>query len=432
MFKRIRSLLSHSRLPLGVSAVDKATAHRVRFLKSPRPFAVGRLLCVSGGVTVATILGLRFVEVMSAKGRPVFIPLSFPKQEPQQKFKDTDPEFRAFVRFNSSRVRTQRARKAFEEKAVEILRKFFPNQLSGEMKPVQSLLYFHYPLGPPRGYLQKGLQISYKPVDSSATDPKEKYLVLTVEYVERRLKQEQYLRREAILFPRWMFGAVRNSIRAIWEDITLPEDPDEDDKIEDFDDLVQYGVHLSKWTLQNFKEDLQKTMEHMPPPNGHIIVDGMVQITTNRLLITVDLTGSFSPKKPDEATVHRIGVRFAAKIKPPPQKFRIVDDSKPMDLSKAVGSGLKKDIEMVEAAAKKDDLDLDNSKALVGKCADVEKRDVGNVSDQDVVKQLVPTNARVGKLDTAEGEEEDQRKPPQDAPPASPPKPQQSPPPPRE
>ncbi|KAI5846984.1 hypothetical protein BZA05DRAFT_406056 [Tricharina praecox] len=429
MFKRVRSLLSHSRVPLGVGAVDNANVYRVRFLKPPRPRGGGgRLLHIFGGLAVTIILGLRVVQVMSASGQPVFIPLSFPKQEEQQKYKRSDPEVKAFMRFGSDRARTRRVRRAFEEKTIEILRKSFPDQFLGQVKPTHSLLYFHYPPGPPRGYLQKGLQLSYKPPDLTATDPEDKYSVLTVEYVERRLKQEQYLQREAILFPRWMFNAVNNSIRTIWADITLPRDSNEDDKIEDINDLVQYGVDLSQWTLQSFKDDLKKTKRRMPPPNGHIIIDGMVQVTTDNILITVDITGSFNPQKPDEATMHRIAVRFASKIKQPPQKFRMVDAPKPMDLSKAVVSGLKKDIEMAKAAAKKGEPELETSKALVEKCVDAEKRDAESVDDQDIVKRLVPTNVRVEKLDTKKSEE-DQHKPRQDAPPATPSEPQQSPPP---
>jgi len=431
MFRRFRSILSHSRVPLGVGAVDNANVYRVRFLKPPRSRGGGggRLLHIFGGLAITTILGLRVVQMMSASGQPVFIPLSLPKQELQQRYKRSDPEIKEYMRFGNDRERTRRVRQVFEEKTVEILRKSFPDQFFGQVKPTQSLLYFHCPPGPPRGYLQKGLQLSYKPPDPAATNPEDKYSVLTLEYVERRLKQEQYLQREAILFPRWMFSAVNNSIRAIWADITSPRDPREDDKIEDINDLVQYGVDLSQWTLQNFKDDLKKTKRRMPPPNGHVIVDGMVQVTTDSILITVDLTGSFNPRRPDEATVHRMAVRFATKIKQPPRKLRVIDGSKPMNLSKAVVSGLKKDIELVKAAAKKDETELETSKALVEKCADAEKRE--SAGGRDIAKRSVPTNTRVEGLDTAKGEE-DKHKPRQDAPPATPPEPQQSPPPPRE
>jgi hypothetical protein len=444
MFGRFRSLLSHSRIPFKVDAAN-AKVYRVRFVKPQRQKGGANrffYLLSSGALTV--ILGIKVVQTMSLSGQPIFIPLGFPKQEPPQKFKNTDPEVRAFVRFANDRSRCQKARRVFENKTVEILKKSLPGQIGNEVKTIHSLLYFHYPQGPPPSYSQKGLQIVYKPPDPTSTSREDQYSVIEVDYCERRLKFQQQLRRESILYPRWMFQAVSNSIRDIWADITSPREPDED-AIEGFDDLVQYGVDLSQWTFQNLKDDLKKTKPKMPPPNGYVIIDGMVQVTTNNVIITVDLTGSFNPENPEQATVHRMGVRFATK-RPQPQRQKILSPElgKPLDVSKAVVTGLKKDIAAAAKTAVK------NDDELIDEPKDQEKRKIHDATSQSIVERLVEVNGRAeqeSKLLEAGKRKEDQverHNPREDttlpskvqdidnSSPATPSGPQQSSPPPRE
>jgi hypothetical protein len=442
MFRRFRSLLSHSRIPFKVDA-GNAKVYRVRFVKPRQKGGANRFFYLLSSSALTVILGIKVVQAMSLSGQPLFIPLGFPKQEPPQKFKDTDPEARAFVRFSNDRSRCQKARRIFENKTVEILKKSLPGQIGTEVKAIHSLLYFHYPQGPPPSYSQKGLQIIYKPPNPTSTSPEDQYSVIEVDYCERRLKFQQQLRRESILYPRWMFQAVSNSIRDIWADITSPREPDEE-AIEGFDDLVQYGVDLSQWTFQNLKDDLKKTKPKMPPPNGHVIIDGMVQVTTNNVVITVDLTGSFNPENPEQATVHRMGVRFASKLQQP-QRRKIISPElgKPLDVSKAVVTGLKKDIAAAKTAVKNDD-------RIINETKDQEKRKIQGVTSQSIVERLAEVNGRgekESKLLEAEKGKEDQVErhnlmentalPPkvQDidrSPPATPSGPQQSSPPPRE
>lgn len=386
---------------------------------------------------------------MSMSGQPLFIPLGFPKQDPPQKFQNTDPEVRAFVRFANDRARCWKARTIFENKAVEILKKSLPGQIDSEVKAIHSLLYFHYPQGPPPTYSQKGLQIVYRPPDPTATYPDDQYSVIEVDYCERRSKFNQQVRRESILYPRWMFNAVSNSIRDIWADLTDPRElSDESTKIEDFNDLVQYGVDISQWTFQNLKSDLQKTKPRMPPPSGHVIIDGMVQVTTINVVITVDLTGSFNPEIPDEATVHRMAVRFATR-RPQPQRQRTLSPEmgNSLDLSKAVVTDLKKDIEGTKTAVTKDD--QVESKGFIDERKDQEKRAMQSASSPSIVERLAEANGREKDsklLEAGKGKEEqvELRKPREDtsrppkvqdidsSPPATPSGPQQPPPPPRE
>ncbi|KAF8536230.1 hypothetical protein BDD12DRAFT_298014 [Trichophaea hybrida] len=409
MFSRLRSILTHSRVPLKVDAAQNASnVYRVRFVK-PRPKSGAKFLYVVGTTVITVMLGFRVVQVMGMGGQPLFIPLGFAKQEEPQKFKKDDPEVKAFIKFGSNRALARKARRVFEDKTVQILRTSLAGQLGPQIRAIHSLLYFHYPHGPPPGYRQKGLQFVYRQLDPTSMDPEDQQSVLEVGYAERRMEADRYLRRESIIFPRWMFYAVKNSLLDIWADITSPRDPNEEEKIEDVFGLVQYGMDLSQWTLANLKDDLKRTRMRLPPPSGHVIIDGMVQVTSNNMLVTVDLTGSFNPENPEQATVHRMSVRFVSKFKPPPKK-RISDVGNSLDLGREVVSGLKKDIDSAKVVTKGDDKNLEKPK---NRDDGGQKRDLGVSTSPDIVGRLVKSNTGVGDvakvLDTEKTKDDAQR-----------------------
>jgi len=410
MFSRLRSILTHSRVPLQVDATQNASnVYRVRFVK-PRPKSgAGRLVYFVGTTVITVVLGVRVVQLMGMGGQPLFIPLGFARQEEPQKFKKDDPEVKAFIKFGSNRALARKARRVFEDKTIQILRTSLADQLGTQIRAIHSLLYFHYPHGPPPGYRQKGLQFVYRPPDPTSPNPEDQHSVIEINYAERHMGADRYLRRESIILPRWMFYAVKNSLLDIWADITTPRDLNEEEKIEDVFGLVQYGVDLSQWTLANLKDDLKRTRMRLPPPSGHVIIDGMVQVTSNNMLVTVDLTGSFNPENPEQATVHRMSVRFVSKIKPPPKKKQIsADVGNSLDLGKEVVSGLKEDMDPVKVATKGNDKNLEKPK---NRNDESQKRDLGVSTSPNIVGRLVESNTRVGDvadvLDAEKTEKED-------------------------
>jgi hypothetical protein len=135
----------------------------------------------------------------------------------------------------------------------------------------------------------------------------------------------------------------------------------------------------------------------------------MVQVTSNNMLVTVDLTGSFNPENPEQATVHRMSVRFVSKIKPPPKKKQIsADVGNSLDLGKEVVSGLKEDMDPVKVATKGNDKNLEKPK---NRNDESQKRDLGVSTSPNIVGRLVESNTRVGDvadvLDAEKTEKED-------------------------
>lgn len=461
MFSRLRSILRHSRVPITVDSANHASnVYRVRFLRPVSKERSAKFSHIIGLTLLTAVLGARVVQVMSLNGQPAFIPLGFAKQESPRPFKKDDPEVRAFLRFGSDRARTKKARRVFEDRAVQILQKSLSVKIGTHIRDVRSMLYFHYPQGPTPGFRQNGLQFVYRPRDPTAVNLEDRSAVIEINYTERHIKPNQYLRRETILYPRWMFYAVRNSLLDIWADITSPRHPDEAE-IGGVADLIQYGVDLSQWTLANLKDDLTKTKTRLPPPSGHVIIDGIVQVTTNRMLITVDLTGSFNPENPEQAAVHRMTVRFFSKLRPSGGRTKKQAEPAalegPLGLGRAVVSGLKEDIKpakeaaaaaaaaaAVEAAAvaaanasatKEEGLEEQKQRKEGG-----EKPDLEMAKGSDIVDRLVKSNAPVGNdknmLDGGDNREHASSRQAADAkkPPPRPPRPSesQSPPSPRE
>jgi hypothetical protein len=387
MFRSLRSILDYSRLPLKVGAIRNAKVYRVRFVKSNQDPSVGKTIYAAKTLysaafySLAVIIGYRIVSGVTDK--PIFIPLGFPRPEPPRRFTPQDPEVASFHRFNRDSYKTKKARSIFEDKTVKLVESNFADRVGTDAKQVRSMLYFHYPAGPSPGYRQRGLQVSYRPNNHAASEPD---ALIDIVYADRQMDRNRHLHNQTILYPRWMFQALKNSVVNIWNAINSPAKPG-DDRIEDFNDLLQYSMDLSEWTLKNLKDDLQRTRPRMHPPGSDVVIDGFVQVIGNDTVVLVDITGSFNPENIEEAAIHRASVRFMSKLRRPVEQ---------QQLKNAMASGVKLDPEAAEATSKLNDKMIDASKALADQLRNTTNNGgkQENVGSSEIVKRLVDTDSR--------------------------------------
>ena len=150
-------------------------------------------------------------------------------------------------------------------------------------------------------------------------EPKSGKVRINIDFIERHISPDHYAVYKNILYPQRMFGAIGRSLVGAWNDImraTPPRIVFSEDTTSDVPDLVKYGSDLSQWTFGNVKADLKKSRVKEAPRDGSVIIDGFVQVRSDKMIVTVDLSGSFNPLNPTEARLHRISVRFAKDLGP--------------------------------------------------------------------------------------------------------------------
>ncbi|KAI5798941.1 hypothetical protein EDC01DRAFT_778532 [Geopyxis carbonaria] len=320
MFRNFRSVLNHSRLPLKVDSKN-AKVYRVRFLPQAGRLSITRTLFTLSAYTFIGYYWYRTVLSIS-RDEPIFIPLSLPKLEPSPRYKPDDPEMEEIMKFTRDRHQIYKVRQAIKDRAIVALQKAMSARgFGGNIKADVAMLYFHMPNAPPPVYVQKGIQISFTPTEEKT---EETVGILEISYLERVWDRDHQLKKSQILFPTWMYNAMSAAVKDIYYAIRSPRNPEEE-PMETLDDVVQYGAGLAEWTFSNFKDDLRKTRPIPPPPRGHILVDGVVQIETDTVIVAVDLTGSFAPNNLEDVRMQHMKVRFMG------HKRR----RRPMPLSKA-------------------------------------------------------------------------------------------------
>lgn len=111
------------------------------------------------------------------------------------------------------------------------------------------------------------------------------------------------------MYPKWMLSAVSTMIRDLFRL-----------KFSDIKEAASRDRSIDAASITtSFKNDLRKNRPKPPVPQGHILIDGMVQIISDQMIVNVDLTGSFNPHNLNERTVQRMTVRFAGRLRRPTQ-----------------------------------------------------------------------------------------------------------------
>lgn len=119
------------------------------------------------------------------------------------------------------------------------------------------------------------------------------------------------------LYPSWVFYSLYLSVATNTLD-WLHTLRDNSHRVDSMGDLVAVGTTAVKQGLGDTQSMLRKTWKMPPPPKGHVIIDGIVQVTGSDLVVGIDIMVSFNPETLDDLQFHRAKVRFAGKIRREP------------------------------------------------------------------------------------------------------------------
>ncbi|KAI5847249.1 hypothetical protein DFP73DRAFT_544686 [Morchella snyderi] len=343
MFRNLKNFLSRSRIPVRISAQsDKYKFYRVRFIPQDKRFngLFRGLLLLSGCHIAANIMLQTFSNGWE---EPLFIPMGFLEEGPRRRYELTDPELQAFLKFNKDTKKALAARTKVIEILVKNLEANNRSKFGGDVKAEGSILYYHYPVGPPPEYIRKGLLIS--PVERDSLDQSEgashplRLSNLKYEWVSRPVPQNTMHRLSTALYPSWVFNSLYLSAQATlgWLQALKASGK----TVDSMGDLVVMGTTTVKQGLGVTHRILQRTMKPPPPPRGHVVIDGIVQVSGNNLVVGIDIIASFDPETLGNLVFHKTHIRYVGKkrrqLKPvtpqsPPQsrpvggKTTLVDD----------------------------------------------------------------------------------------------------------
>lgn len=79
------------------------------------------------------------------------------------------------------------------------------------------------------------------------------------------------------------------------------------------DQAVAVGTTTVKQGLHDAQKALRAMRKVAPPPEGYMIIDGIVQIAGDELVVGIDVLVSFNPETLDDMRFHRTKIRFAGK-----------------------------------------------------------------------------------------------------------------------
>lgn len=172
-------------------------------------------------------------------------------------------------------------------------------------------LWFQYPSSPPPKYEQSGLAISRD----------------SIRWTTREIHPFYSYRLMLAVWPEWMFNSLRTSIASVINTIRKEIKQATDDEVE----VDSKGNKITPMltiphpeltgkvtfheTVGNLPTTLRRTptRKHLPPPpRGHVRVNGIVQITGEKLLVHVDVDAAFDPTKPDHFIFYHMKVRYVA------------------------------------------------------------------------------------------------------------------------
>lgn len=83
--------------------------------------------------------------------------------------------------------------------------------------------------------------------------------------------------------------------------------------LDTMDQAVAVGTTTVKQGLHEAQKALRAMRKVAPPPEGHMIIDGIVQLTGDDLVVGIDVLVSFNPETLDDMRFHRTKIRFAGK-----------------------------------------------------------------------------------------------------------------------
>ncbi|KAF8469600.1 hypothetical protein BDZ91DRAFT_761652 [Kalaharituber pfeilii] len=302
VFNKLRSLLSHSRLPLRIASMNpRPKVYRVRIMSANRSNFIWPIIGTTSVVAAARLAW--------DSDKTVFIPLSLTKEVTQPPYDKSDPVVASYQNFHHDHAMQMRVKNKVAEVTVKAFEK--EREKFGKFMDCTIMwLWFQYPAGPPPKYEQWGLLVSRD----------------SVKWTSREIHPVHFQRLQELTWPQWMFNSVYTSFRKIIA--TVKDEIKRGVKVE-YESTTEANKVTPLLTIPhpeltakvtfdetigNFRNNLRRTRWQPPAPKGHIRVSGIVQITGEKILVHVDVDATFDPAALDHFTFNLMKVRYVAFI----------------------------------------------------------------------------------------------------------------------
>lgn len=115
------------------------------------------------------------------------------------------------------------------------------------------------------------------------------------------------------LYPSWVFYSLYSSVADTFNCLQVLRD--DGHTVDSMGGIVAVGTRAIKLGLEDTHKKLRKTWKPPPPPRGHVMIDGIVQVMGNDLVVGIDITASFDPETLEGLRFYRTEVRYAGKVK---------------------------------------------------------------------------------------------------------------------
>ncbi|KAL7270959.1 hypothetical protein RUND412_006315 [Rhizina undulata] len=365
MFRNLKSLLSFSRVPFRIAA-KTPYIHRVRFVPPPKNFELKfrYTFPVLAGFSILGWAGTSGVLVEN----PIFIPLGPAWKMPQRKYGKDDPEMKSFQEFGRDHNKMVKCRKMLLEKLVKYFDATNREKMGEEIRTTASILYFGFPAGPPQEYMRPGLLLTADKPKPEEAEPRQlmPYAFTHVNYswTTRPVEDTTVHRLSRLLYPSLTFNSLYASVRHSFSWFTAAVKGGS--PIDSFDSAVSIGQEAVIEGIEVMKKEYRKGWKPPPPPRGHVIIYGMVEVKGDNLVVGVDVAASFDPESMEDWKFLKMELKFVGRLakkpalpKPPP----IVIPQK-REMATQVVSGLKADIASMSAAALKKEVEVKKEQLL--------------------------------------------------------------------
>jgi hypothetical protein len=160
-----------------------------------------------------------------------------------------------------------------------------------------------------------------------------------------------------------MFSSLCASLQHTYSWLSAVEASGE--SVESLGGPVAIGKSAITHGLNSGLRHLGKTYKRPPAPQGHVVLDGLVQVCGDKLRVAMDITASFDPDNFSGITFHRIEVRYVAQNSPRP---RPLPPTLPLRSVKPAPKN-----EIIQAAAALERSNVDKARSFIDK-QDQERR----------------------------------------------------------
>jgi len=135
---------------------------------------------------------------------------------------------------------------------------------------------------------------------------------LTYEWSTRPIPTATMHRLITAFYPTWMFSSVTTSLQHTYSflqaanlsTLTSPTSSP-----------IDLGKRAISHGIQSGIVQLRRTYRRPPAPQGHVVLDGLVQVAGDKLRVAMDVTVSFHPEDLNSIIFHKIDVRYVARNK---------------------------------------------------------------------------------------------------------------------